>query len=70
MGEPNRMDIPAADAAKAVVRKLPHPKNEGETVDQPVKADEVLAAAVRDGELIVVTTAGEKLFGKAPKAAK
>jgi len=70
MGEPNRMDVSAADAAKAVVRTLPHPKNEGETIEVPVKADEVLANAVRDGELVVVTTSGEKLVGKAPKTAK
>lgn len=69
MGD-HRMDIPAGDAAKAVMRVLPHPKNEGETVEQAIKANEVLAAAVRDGELTVVTIHGEKLLGKAPKAAK
>jgi hypothetical protein len=71
MGDPNRMDIPAAEAAKAVVRVLPDPKNAGETITQPVKADEVLACAVHeDGVLVVVTTDGQKLTGKAPKVGK
>lgn len=70
MGDSNRMDIPANEAAKAVVRIVPDPKNAGETVEVKIKPDEVLANAVRDDKLVVVTISGEKLTGIAPKVGK
>lgn len=68
MGEAHRMDVTATEAAKAV-RRMAIGKD-GNEVEVAVKASEVLACAVRDDSLTVVTTSGEKLIGAAPKPAK
>lgn len=65
------MDVPAEQAAKLVTRPVPElgadGKLTGKQVDEPIRADEVLSNRVRGDELVVVTTSGEKLVGKAPK---
>lgn len=69
----NPMDLPAVQAAKLVVREVAEKKDgkpTGKTVKSQVKPDEVFACRVRDGEVTVVTTAGEKLFGILPEQAE
>ena len=65
------MDLPAEQAAKLVSRKAPElgadGKPTGKDADVPLQADEVFANRVRGDELVVVTTSGEKLVGRAPK---
>lgn len=66
------MDLPADEAAKLVKRLAPEfgadGKPTGKDVEVEIGADEVFANRVRGDVLTVVTTAGEKLTGKAPKA--
>lgn len=66
------MDLPADEAAKLVTRLAPEfgadGKPTGKDVEVEIGADEVFANRVRGDVLTVVTTAGEKLTGKAPKA--
>ena len=65
------MDLPAEQAAKLVSRKAPElgadGKPTGKDADVPIQADEVFANRVRGDELVVVTTSGERLVGRAPK---
>lgn len=71
----HRMDLAPAEAAKLVKREVPElgkdGKPTGKSVEAPIKADEVLACAVRGSAVTVVTIAGEKLTGTlSEKAAK
>ncbi|NMG48288.1 hypothetical protein GO613_09265 [Azoarcus communis] len=70
----HRMDAPAALAAKAVKRMVPEigedGKPTGKHVARAIEADEVLANRIDGETIIVVTVAGEKLTGKAPKLPK
>jgi hypothetical protein len=65
------MDLPAEQAAKLIKRLAPEigadGKPTGGDVEVEIGADEVLSCRVRGDVLVVVTTAGEKLTGKAPK---
>lgn len=74
MSQPSQqhpMDLPPEQAAKLVHRRAPEIGTDGKPtggeVEVELAADEVFANRVRDGVLTVVTTAGEKLTGKAPK---
>lgn len=63
----NPMDLPAAKAAKLVAREVPELDKNGEPtgkrVRQEIGAEEVFACRVRDTQVAVVTTAGERLIG-------
>lgn len=71
-----RMDLPAAEAAKLVKRPVPKLGKKGEPIldenglpvmdEVAVGEDEVFANAVKDGVVTVVTVDGQKLRGKAP----
>lgn len=69
----DRMYVSPVEAAKCVAREVPEldkdGKPTGKTERTPVKADEVLSCRVyaERGEIVVVTTAGEKLTGEATK---
>jgi hypothetical protein len=64
------MDLPAEQAAKLVKRMAPEfgadGKPAGKDIEVEIGADEVFANRVRGDVITVVTTAGEKLTGKAP----
>lgn len=64
------MDMPAAAAARLVRREVPElgrdGKPTGKMVECPVSAVDVFAVAVREGQVTVVTTDGQKLFGELP----
>jgi hypothetical protein len=66
------MDLPAEQAAKLVKRIAPELDKEGKPtgkdIEVEVKADEVFANRVRGDVLTVVTTDGQKLTGRVPKA--
>ena len=65
------MDLPADEAAKLVKRLAPElgadGKPTGKDIEVEISADEVFANRIRGDVITVVTTAGEKLTGKAPK---
>lgn len=70
------MDMPAAEAARLVRREMPELGRDGRPtgrrIERAVLAVDVFAVAVREGQITVVTTDGQKLFGELPagKAAK
>ena len=66
------MDLSAEQAAKLVKRTAPELDKEGrptgKDVEVALNADEVFAHRVRGDVLTVVTTDGQKLTGRVPKA--
>lgn len=66
MGDPAVKELTPADAAKLVKRLVPvleDGKPTGKEKEVPVKAEEVLAFAIRGDSIVVVTKDGQKLTG-------
>ena len=66
-------EVSVQTAAKAVqrqVREMKGGKATGAMVAADVSPDEVMASRIDGDEIVVVTTAGEKLRGPAPKVGK
>lgn len=70
----NPMDLEPAAAAKLVGREVPvldkDGKPTGKTERKAIGASEVFACRVRDTDVTVITTSGEKLTGKVPAKAE
>lgn len=68
----NPMDLEPAAAARLVKREVPATDKEGKPTGKmqrvPIEAGEVFAVRVRDGDVTVITTAGERLTGTLPPA--